>query len=151
MQRICRYQLLVKEIIKYTSTQTPEYDLWTAVLSEMQEIVSEIDNSKFQRDMEEKTNRFIERLEDDWRITKENVSQLGHLLVAGAIEVTYSALGSSVSKPKYLGCLLFSTYMIMVRPKKLTSYEPKHWFPLKIAEFEDLEDIEGLYKENTCF
>ncbi|CAO3703328.1 unnamed protein product [Rhizopus stolonifer] len=143
VQRICRYQLLVKEIIKYTSTQTPEYDLWTAVLSEMQEIVSEIDNSKFQRDMKERTDRFIERLEDDWRITKESVSQLGHLLVAGAIEVTYSALGSSISKPKYLGCLLFPTYMIMVRPKKLTSYEPKHWFPLKIAEFEDLEDIEG--------
>ncbi|KAG1161907.1 hypothetical protein G6F37_002638 [Rhizopus arrhizus] len=142
VQRICRYQLLVKEIMKYTSPDKPEYDLWTAVLSEMQEIVTEIDNLTFQKDMKERTDRFIERLDGDCRISKGHVSQLGNLLVAGAIEVTYSALGSSVSKPRYLGCFVFPTYIILVRPKKVTNYEPKHWFPLKMADFENLEDIE---------
>ncbi|KAI9275350.1 hypothetical protein BY458DRAFT_546317 [Sporodiniella umbellata] len=143
IQRICRYQLLIKEIARYTSTHSPEYDLWTALLSEMQDIVLEVDNLKFQRDMKERTDRFIERLEGDWRINKKHVARLGHFLVAGAIEVTYSALGQSVSKAKYLGCIVFPTYMIMVRPKKVTNYEPKHWFPLKMAELENLEDIEG--------
>lgn len=118
--------------------------MWEAVLNEMQEIVTEIDDLKFQRDMKERTDRFIKRLDDDWRMNKSQVSQLGHLLIAGAIEVTYSALGQSVSKPRYLGCFVFSTYIIMVRPKKVTNYEPKHWFPLRLADFEDLEDIEGL-------
>ncbi|EIE78977.1 hypothetical protein RO3G_03682 [Rhizopus delemar RA 99-880] len=143
VQRICRYQLLIKEIIRYTARETPEYDLWEAVLNEMQEIVTEIDDLKFQRDMKERTDRFIKRLDDDWRMNKSQVSQLGHLLIAGAIEVTYSALGQSVSKPRYLGCFVFSTYIIMVRPKKVTNYEPKHWFPLRLADFENLEDIEG--------
>jgi hypothetical protein len=132
--------------MKYTSPDKPEYDLWTAVLSEMQEIVTEIDNLTFQRDMKERTDRFIERLDGDCRISKVHVSQLGNLLLAGAIEVTYSALGSSVSKPRYLGCFVFPTYIILVRPKKVTNYEPKHWFPLKMADFENLEDIEGLFR-----
>ncbi|CAO0801419.1 unnamed protein product [Mucor circinelloides] len=143
VQRICRYQLLIKEIIRYTSPQTAEYDLWNSVLIEMQDIVGEIDNLKLQREMKERTDRFIERLDGDWRISKRHVSQLGNLLLAGAIEITYSALGQSVSKPRYLGCFIFQTYIIMVRPKKVTSYEPKHWFPLRMADFEDLSDIEG--------
>ncbi|RCI01787.1 hypothetical protein CU098_010211 [Rhizopus stolonifer] len=143
VQRICRYHLLVKEIIRYISPQTAEYDLWSAVLNEMQDIVSEIDHLKQQRDMKERTNRFIERLDSDWRISRRHVAQLGNLLIAGAIEVTYSALGQSVSKPRYLGCFVFNTYMIMVRPKKVISYEPKHWFPLHLADFEDLANIEG--------
>ncbi|CAO3636989.1 unnamed protein product [Mucor fragilis] len=109
----------------------------------MQDIVSEIDDLKFQREMKERTDRFIERLDGDWRISKRHVSQLGNLLLAGAIEITYSALGQSVSKPRYLGCFIFQTYIIMVRPKKVASYEPKHWFPLRMADFEDLGDIEG--------
>ncbi|KAL9548225.1 hypothetical protein MBANPS3_005787 [Mucor bainieri] len=136
-------KLLIKEIIRYTSPQTAEYDLWNSVLAEMQDIVGEIDDLKFQREMKERTDRFIERLDGDWRISKRHVAQLGNLLLAGAIEITYSALGQSVSKPRYLGCFIFQTYIIMVRPKKVTSYEPKHWFPLRMADFEDLGDIEG--------
>lgn len=105
----------------------------------------EIDELNFQRDVKERTDRFIERLDGDWRMSKRHASQLGHFLVAGAIEITYSALGQSVSKPRYLGCFVFPTYMIMVRPKKATTYEPKHWFPLRLADFENLEDIEGIY------
>ncbi|KAI9276551.1 Dbl homology domain-containing protein [Sporodiniella umbellata] len=143
VQRICRYQLLIKEIIRYTSSQTAEYDLWTAALNEMQDIVMEIDDLKFQRDMKERTEKFIERLDGDWRMSKQHASQLGPLRMAGAIEITYSALGQSVPKSRYLGCFIFSTYMIMVRPKKVTAYEPKHWFPLRLADLENLEDIEG--------
>jgi hypothetical protein len=110
----------------------------------MQDVVTEIDDRKFQREMKQRTDRFIDRLEGDWRISKRHVAQLDNLLIAGAIEVTYSALGQSVSKPRYLGCFIFPTYIIMVRPKKVTSYEPKHWFPLRMADFEDLSDIEGI-------
>ncbi|KAI8335231.1 hypothetical protein BD560DRAFT_414204 [Blakeslea trispora] len=143
VQRICRYHLLIREIVRYTSPQTAEYDLWNVVLSEMQDIVSEIDDFKLQRDMKERTGRFVERLDEDWRMNKQHLIQLGNLLIAGAIEITYSALGQSVSKPRYLGCFVFNTYMIMVRPKKVISYEPKYWFPLHLTDFEDLPNIEG--------
>lgn len=109
----------------------------------MQDIVTDIDYRKFQRDMKERTEKFVQRLDGDWRISKRHVSQLSNLLISGAIEVTYSALGQAVSKPRYLGCFIFKTYIIMVRPKKVNCYEPKHWFPLRMTEFEDLLDIEG--------
>ncbi|GAA5804333.1 hypothetical protein HPULCUR_009820 [Helicostylum pulchrum] len=143
VQRICRYQLLIKEIIRYTSPQCSEYELWKTISSEMQDIVTDIDYRKFQRDMKERTEKFVQRLYGDWRISKRHVSQLNNLLISGAIEVTYSALGQTVSKPRYLGCFIFKTYIIMVRPKKVNCYEPKHWFPLRMTEFEDLLDIEG--------
>ncbi|KAI8375102.1 hypothetical protein EDC96DRAFT_345545 [Choanephora cucurbitarum] len=143
VQRICRYHLLIREIIRYTSPQTAEYDLWNVVLSEMQDVVSEINDFKLQRDMKERTELFIKRLDEDWRMSKQHLTQLGNLLIAGGIEVTYSALGQSVSKPRYLGCFVFNTYIIMVRPKKVISYEPKHWFPLHLTDFEDLPNIEG--------
>ncbi|KAG2237990.1 hypothetical protein INT48_002552, partial [Thamnidium elegans] len=143
VQRICRYQLLIKEIIRYTSPQCSEYELWNTISSEMQDIVTDIDYRKFQRDMKERTEKFVQRLDGDWRISKRHVSQLSNLLISGAIEVTYSALGQTLSKPRYLGCFIFKTYIIMVRPKKVNCYEPKHWFPLRMTEFEDLLDIEG--------
>lgn len=47
------------------------------------------------------------------------------------------------SKVKYLGCAVFNTYMIIIRPKKLTQYEPKYWFPLRLFELTDLEEGQG--------
>lgn len=47
------------------------------------------------------------------------------------------------SKVKYLGCAVFNTYMIIIRPKKLSQYEPKYWFPLRLFELTDLEEGQG--------
>jgi hypothetical protein len=117
----------------------------------MQDIVAEIDRRKLECDLRERTLKFTQRLDTDWRLSRRHVDQLGNLLIAGAIEVTYSALGSTVSKPRYLGCFIFSTYLIMIRPKKATFYEPKYWFPLYLADFEDLTDIEGKNKMYVYF
>ncbi|KAF7732735.1 hypothetical protein EC973_000006 [Apophysomyces ossiformis] len=148
VQRICRYQLLIKEIIRYTAVGAAEQGPLNKALDIMKQIVSEIDRRKHERDVIERTERFVKRLDGDWRISKNHVSNLGNLIIAGALEVTYTALGQSVAKPRYLGCFVFPTYLILVRPKKATNYEPKHWFPLDQAEFEDLLDIEG-QRENS--
>lgn len=46
-------------------------------------------------------------------------------------------------KIKYYGCFLFSTYMVIVRAKKSTVYEPKHWFPLRQFSLQTLQDSDG--------
>lgn len=143
VQRVCRYQLLLQEILKYTPADSTDHSELIKALDVMKRTVAEIDSRRNKRDISERTARFIQRFDGDWRINKHHVANLGNLLCSGAIEVTYTMLGQSVAKPRYLGCFVFPTYMILVRPKKVTSYEPKHWFPLKHAEFEDLLDIEG--------
>ncbi|KAI8388809.1 uncharacterized protein BYT42DRAFT_561317 [Radiomyces spectabilis] len=148
VQRICRYQLLLKEIIHHTPEDADEREPLDQALEIMQSIVAEIDERKHIRDTTLRTDRFIQRLDGDWRLNKHHVSQLGNILLAGALEVTYTALGQSVAKPRYLGCFVFPTYVILVRPKKVTIYEPKHWFPLRQAELEDIPTSEG-QRENT--
>ncbi|KAI9278545.1 hypothetical protein BDA99DRAFT_492474 [Phascolomyces articulosus] len=143
VQRICRYQLLLKEIIRYTPNDTQSYTLLTNAMHLIRETVAEIDRLKNVKDISKRTERFVQRFDGDWRINKRHVVKLGNVLISGAIEVTYTALGQSVAKPRYMGCFVFPTYLILVRPKKVTTYEPKHWFPLRLAELEDLSDIEG--------
>lgn len=46
-------------------------------------------------------------------------------------------------KVKYYGCFLFSTYMVIVRAKKSTVYEPKHWFPLRKFSIQTVQDGDG--------
>lgn len=121
-----------------------EYTLWSTVLHKLQHVVTDIDITNSYRTNQECTYRFINRLTvHDWRINKSHLLLLSNFLIAGAIEVTYSTVGHSEPKTRYLGCFVFATYMVMVHPKSSTSYEPKHWFPLAMAGFEDLNNTEG--------
>ncbi|KAI8330364.1 hypothetical protein BC941DRAFT_361632 [Chlamydoabsidia padenii] len=146
VQRVCRYQLLLKEILCHIPRATAEYRRLDCALEMMHAVVAGIDRRKYHRDTTERTRLFIDRLDtSDRRLDKESLYLLGSLVMAGAIDVTYSSLGQttvSSSRSKYLGCFIFPTYLIMVRAKKVTSYTPKHWFPLRLVELEDLQDIQ---------
>jgi hypothetical protein len=73
-------------------------------------------------------------------LNKRFVRPLGSFIISGALEMMYLTEGSKV---KYLGCAVFNTYMIIIRPKKLNQYEPKYWFPLRLFELTDLEEGQG--------
>lgn len=144
VQRICRYPLLLKEIVRHTSPDTVSHDMLSEALGVMQDVVKEIDRRKNERELQDKTQRFLQRLDADWRWNKNQTEKiLGQLLVGGALEVTYTAIGQSIGKPRYLGCFVFQHYIFLVRPKKVSVYEPKHWFPLRLAELEDIPDSGG--------
>ncbi|KAI8073880.1 hypothetical protein BC940DRAFT_343456 [Gongronella butleri] len=145
VQRICRYQLLLKEILRYTAKDTAEHRRLDCALGMMQAIVSGIDRRKYHRDNSERTRLFLDRLDvQDGRLAKDVLMQLGNLIIAGPLDVAYSSLGhmsSSPPRPKYLGCFVFDTYLLLVRPKKVTAYVPKYWFPLGNVELDDLPDV----------
>lgn len=147
---MCRYQLLLKEILHYMPPDTAEYRRLDCALGMMQAVVAGIDRRKYQRDTVERTRLFMDRLDlssSDGQLSKDSLYSLGNLVMAGVIDVTYSSFGqtapASSSRSKYLGCFIFSTYILMVRPKKVTCYSLKHWFPLWFSELEDLQDING--------
>ncbi|KAI8579353.1 hypothetical protein K450DRAFT_280976 [Umbelopsis ramanniana AG] len=144
IQRICRYQLLLKEILKSTDMASLEYEKLKHAYDIMQTIVTSVDERKNQRDLADRSQVFLDRLEDDWRLAKSFVSSLGNISMSGALEVTYAADRLSATKTRYMGCFLYSTYMIIVKAKKNSIYEAKHWFPINIFEVRDLPDTEGL-------
>ncbi|KAI9015809.1 hypothetical protein CLU79DRAFT_333252 [Phycomyces nitens] len=138
VQRICRYPLLLKDLVRYTSPHADEYTLLNDALTAIQNTVGEIDYRKYTRDSKERTELFVQRLENDKRIDKQFLPKLGNFMIAGGLEVSFTSMGQTVSKTKYLGCFLFPTYIMLVRPKKSTVYEAKHWFSLRQAVFEDV-------------
>lgn len=110
----------------------------------MQGVVTVVDDRKNQRDLSDRSHLFLERLEEDWRLTKSFVASLGNLTMSGALEVTYAEDSTPPTKTRYMGCFLYSNYMIVVKGKKQNSYEARHWFPINIFEVKDLPMSEGM-------
>lgn len=110
----------------------------------MQYVVTSVDERKNQQDLADRSQLVLNRLEDDCGLAKVFVSSLGNLSMSGALEVTYAADGLPATKTRYMGCFLYSTYMIIVKAKKHSIYEAKHWFPINIFEVRDLHDTEGM-------
>jgi hypothetical protein len=120
-----------------------EYEKLKHAYDIMQTIVTSVDERKNQRDLADRSQVFLDRLEDDWRLAKSFVSSLGNIFMSGALEVTYAADRLPATKTRYMGCFLYSNYMIIVKAKKNNIYEAKHWFPINIFEVRDLPDTEG--------
>lgn len=69
VQRICRYQLLLKEIGKMKANAEEDMTELQEALRIMHSVVNTINNETQKRDVTLMTNRFIERLEGDWVIS----------------------------------------------------------------------------------
>ncbi|ORZ13152.1 hypothetical protein BCR42DRAFT_453182 [Absidia repens] len=100
IQRICRYQLLLKEIVKHanstpsssssTSTSSSSYhSILTQAFNCMHHIATEIDRQNEKKEYQERTSRFIQRLESDWRLSKKCVAELGSIIISGALDIQY--------------------------------------------------------------
>lgn len=65
VQRICKYPLLLQELMKYTplEEQLERAQLETA-LERIKVLVSKIDNQKHEYEMEHKTGQFFSRLQN---------------------------------------------------------------------------------------
>ncbi|KAH8547596.1 hypothetical protein BGW37DRAFT_531917 [Umbelopsis sp. PMI_123] len=146
VQRICRYQLLLKEIGKLIRHEQENRTEIQEALRIMHSVVNSINTEKQKRDVALMTSRFIERLEGDLRLNKRSLQLLGNVIYSGALEML--SLHHINQKVKYYGCFLFSTYMVIVRAKKSTVYEPKHWFPLRQFSLQKLQDDDG-YLSNS--
>jgi hypothetical protein len=130
----------------------------------MHTIATEIDRQNEAQEAQERTHRFLERLDSDWRLAKDRVAELGCIVISGALDIRYLNGGggenspvfndhhahevspsfpspppspSATTKSRYLGCFVFSSYIIIVQVKKQSLYEAKHWFPLHVVDLID--------------
>lgn len=131
----------------------------------MHTIATEIDRQNETQEAQERTQRFLERLDSDWRLAKDRVAELGCVVISGALDIRYQNGGGGENSPvfndqrahevspsfpspppspspattksRYLGCFVFASYIIIVQVKKQTLYEAKHWFPLHVVDLID--------------
>ncbi|SAM09287.1 hypothetical protein [Absidia glauca] len=161
IQRICRYQLLLKEIVRHanqyashpaskpTAAKRHSHQLLLAQAFDcMHTIATEIDRQNEAQEAQERTHRFLERLDSDWRLAKDRVAELGCVVISGALDIRYQNGGggenspvfndqhahevspsfpspppspsATTTKSRYLGCFVFSSYIIIVQVKKQT-------------------------------
>ncbi|KAL1917160.1 uncharacterized protein VTP21DRAFT_4816 [Calcarisporiella thermophila] len=152
VQRICRYPLLLKEILRYTLPHSPAYPELCRAHKMMRTTIERINTTKQAIERSLRTRRFCERLVCDWRLSKEFVRGLGDLVIAGPLHFVNLCGVNGKQKDleevevKYYGCFVFTTYVIIVRARS-TEYEPVHWFPLRMFTLQDLEEGEGVLGE----
>ncbi|KAI9206023.1 uncharacterized protein BJ171DRAFT_580097 [Polychytrium aggregatum] len=120
IKRICRYPLLIQELIKNTSTSHPARDGWLDALSAMQAVASNIDEAKKSMELKERTVRLITRLDN---LTPELNHGIGNIIIGGPLYV-YNFDARS-PRTAYRGVFLFKKYIVIIKPKKATQYNLK--------------------------
>ncbi|KAF7731824.1 hypothetical protein EC973_008339 [Apophysomyces ossiformis] len=150
-QRLCRYKLLLQQIAKAADKDLEDYELLSKAQDAMHAVTNQIDARKSVLAAERKTKLFLNRLEQDWVNNKIPLGEpfmteslprrwfdtLGICTLIGTLEVRCLEYGP---KPKRYGCALFQTYMIVVKARKTKTYEPRHWFPIRQFELENVYD-----------
>ncbi|KAF9975742.1 T-lymphoma invasion and metastasis-inducing protein 2 [Actinomortierella ambigua] len=81
-------------------------------------------------------------------LTRPYLKTLGPLLMLNVLEVYH--LNNLPVRSKIYGCVLFDTMLVMISPKKASSYEPRHWLPLRLLEIGEVDPaVEELVGDAT--
>ncbi|KAK9764068.1 hypothetical protein K7432_008747 [Basidiobolus ranarum] len=143
IQRICRYPLLLEKLMESTQKDTLAFREVLSARNLIRRIAREINEKKRQKEGREKAKILRNRLECVPGLSLEFVHSLGSIVIAGALLVVNCQAQSQ--KVKYHGCVLFESYLLIIKAKKATSYEPKHWLPLHKIDIHDFNDDRNVW------
>ncbi|KAK0522202.1 hypothetical protein OC842_006534 [Tilletia horrida] len=86
----------------------------------------------------------VDRIEVHYNVTPSFLHSLGHCAVSGTLDVLYhqrhSHPLSTQLRLKYLGCVLYQGFVLIVKVRKSATYELKFWFPLWLAKLSDVPE-----------
>ncbi|KAJ3283594.1 Phosphatidylinositol 3,4,5-trisphosphate-dependent Rac exchanger 2 protein [Borealophlyctis nickersoniae] len=134
VQRVCRYPLLLHELIKNTEEESNDYQDLLGAYSEMQSLAVEIDAAKSMIEKLERTDRFFARLENTLQIDIPKRTECGEMVFGGGLFIVNHDLFAP--KIKYRGIFVFgNAYLMVVKPKRATVYNLKLCIPLSAYEF----------------
>lgn len=150
IQRICKYPLFMKELLKHTDQlrEPGTAHVLQQALELMRGVCERIDHEQ-QRNLAQKLRETIlGNYQDNKALPSSLVGRLGEVLLSGPLQITTiyssspasdSATGSPhSSRPS--GCILFNRFLIVVQPKKSLQLIPQFWFPLHTMKLIDTTD-----------
>ncbi|WVQ94144.1 hypothetical protein IAU59_001222 [Kwoniella sp. CBS 9459] len=154
IQRICRYPLLLGQLLDAASPSSPDdeedatksfegedYDVGVDIeraLGAMRGVAEEADEARRLKDAEVKSATVLDRLEPHPNLTPTFIRSLGTCRLIGSLDVlhhhpTLAPLLPPV-KVKYLAAFLYRGYLILAKVKKNKTYEARHFLPLEVFE-----------------
>ncbi|KAJ1928551.1 hypothetical protein IWQ60_001925 [Tieghemiomyces parasiticus] len=128
VQRLCLYPLLLREVVKCLTHASPAAERFALALDVIRDLTARINDTKRVHEMHHQTEQFYRRYDNHLRLPLSFIMTLGDIVFAGALEVT--AYDPSPPRVKYYGCILFPRFLVVVKTRSSTAYEPKYWFPL---------------------
>lgn len=113
----------------------------------MKQVAEGVDQAKSLREIELKTELIASRMELHSSYRAAFVCLLGQIKLVGSLHILYHGPNldpSEAFKIKYHGIFLYQTHLVVVKVKRATVYEPRHWFPIRYFELIDIPDSSGL-------
>ncbi|TPX70842.1 hypothetical protein SpCBS45565_g01416 [Spizellomyces sp. 'palustris'] len=132
VQRLCRYPLLLSEMIKATPVDSDQFNALLAAHTVMQNVALEIDSAKWRMENMQRTDRFFSRLESAHADLPSRL-EVGDLVLSGALYVVNH--DQYTVKFRYRGVFLFPEYIYVVKPRRMTAYTLKFCLSLSSCEF----------------
>ncbi|EGG11484.1 uncharacterized protein MELLADRAFT_76697 [Melampsora larici-populina 98AG31] len=152
IQRIMRYPLLLTSLLQYmdgdaNSSEMRARDKVYQALGAMKEVATGVDDAKSAREIELKTELIASRMELHFSYRAAFVSLLGQIQLVGSLHVLYHGPAldpNEAFKIKYHGIFLYQTHLVIVKVKRASVYEPRHWFPIRYFELVDIPESTGI-------
>ncbi|KAI9251449.1 hypothetical protein BDA99DRAFT_521906 [Phascolomyces articulosus] len=137
VQRLLKYKLILESMNKTVQTDTKEHEALMQALLVMHKVALRLNSEKSRLEARRKTKLFLNRLDSDWvnAASKRFYGVLGSCILIGTLDIR---ILSENTKVKRFGCALFNSYMIIAKGKRYDRYEPRHWFPLRTFDVQDL-------------
>jgi len=146
VQRICKYPLLLKELIHYSDENCEEVNGLKEALAVMSEVAREIDHVKWLIERVQRTDKFIDRLDIQDQFKYVIMERYGDMILSTGLEVIMEK-----ERVNYRGVFLFRKHMFVVKPKRSRYYRVKMHLILDEFYFQAYPDYNAfrLVQKNT--
>ncbi|KAJ1817226.1 hypothetical protein LPJ56_004115, partial [Coemansia sp. RSA 2599] len=141
VQRICKYPLFIKDLIKSTdpSLETATFADLNHALNVIRGICQTIDQQQQQRNSMQLRQAVIARYRDNPQLPLGLVAKLGAVVLSGPLGIA----SHSHKNPRLMqtrGCVLFRRFLIIFKVRRSAKITPQYWFPLHTMQLVDRGD-----------
>ena len=144
IQRLCLYPLVLQTLQKHSSATSDSIEELSLAISLMREVADQVDEAGKRRESELRADLISSRIEPNQGVTAPFLKSLGDCQLSGTLDVLHHhrVLNPLVAplRFKYLGVFLYHSFLVMVKVRKNSSYECRHWFPLWAARLSNVEE-----------
>ncbi|CBQ70789.1 conserved hypothetical protein [Sporisorium reilianum SRZ2] len=148
IQRLCLYPLVLQTLQKHSSATGDSVEELALAISLMREVADQVDEAGKRRESELRADLISSRIEPNQGVTSTFLKSLGDCQLSGTLDVlhhhrTLTPLVAPL-RFKYFGVFIYHSFLLMVKVRKNSTYECRHWFPLWAARLSNVEEERNL-------
>ncbi|KAJ1019425.1 hypothetical protein NDA16_004542 [Ustilago loliicola] len=148
IQRLCLYPLVLQTLQKHSSATGDSVEELALAISLMREVADQVDEAGKRRESELRADLISSRIEPQQGMTMGFLKSLGDCQLSGTLDVLHHhrVLNPLVAplRFKYCGVFIYHSFLLMVKVRKNSTYECRHWFPLWAARLSNVEEERNL-------